>query len=86
MNSCSVEERRRELRATMPCSTTGCCGMSTSMRPIVTRAELWSFVFLLTDEYSPCDFPTFTVTTVLQQIQNFVARHRTRSGLFTRKR
>ena len=65
MNSCNVLDNLLELLATMPWSTTGCCGISTSILPTVKSAELWSFVFLLTDEYKPCDLPTFTVTTVL---------------------
>ncbi len=66
MNSCSVDESLRELLATIPCNTTGCWGMSTSILPTVIRAELWSFVLLVIEEYRPCDFPMFTVTTVLK--------------------
>ena len=53
MNSWRVDDRRRELRATIPWSTTGCCGISTSIFPIVTMEELWSRERLVTDEYSP---------------------------------
>jgi len=65
MNSCNVVESRLELRATIPCRMTGCCGMSMSTRPTVSSPESCFPDRLVTDEYKPCDFPMFIFTTVL---------------------
>lgn len=65
INSCKVVEIRLELRATIPWRMTGCCGMSMSTRPTVSSPVLCLPARLVTDEYRPCDFPIFTLTTIL---------------------
>ena len=53
LNSCRVVDICLVPRVNMPCRTTGCCGMSMSMAPIDTRAELWPLPLLITVVWRP---------------------------------
>ena len=44
---------------------TGCCGISTSIQPMVNSDELWDRERFVDDEYKPRDDAMLMVTTVL---------------------
>ena len=65
----------RELRVIIECNATGCCGISMSIIPSVTRAFPFSSVSCVRDEYRTCDRDRLQLTTVLKKRLQWTINH-----------